>query len=124
MSLGSGRREQVRCIAQHHQQLQWVMGGCPKNQRGEQPVVSNTMLVQQRIRNHIIESFLFGSNSLKDEDSFLERGVVDSTGVLELVLFAEEAFSIAVNDDEILPENFDSISNLARYVSRKQGCIG
>jgi acyl carrier protein len=78
------------------------------------------MQVQQRIRKHIIEGFLFGSNGLGDEDSFLEYGVVDSTGILELVLFVEEAFSIVVDDDELLPENFDSISSLTRYVTRKQ----
>ena len=80
--------------------------------------------VKQHIRNHIIESFLFGSNGLGDRDSFLEHGVVDSTGVLELVLFVEEAFSITVEDDELLPDNFDSISDLARYVALKQDCCG
>jgi acyl carrier protein len=77
--------------------------------------------IQQQIRSHIVENFLFGSGGLHDDDSFLEHGVVDSTGVLELVLFVEEAFGITVDDDEILPENFDSIGNLAQYVTRKQG---
>ena len=75
--------------------------------------------IQEQIRNYIIENFLFGSDSLQDEDSFLEHGVVDSTGVLELVLFAEETFGITVDEEEILPENLDSIGNLARYVTRK-----
>lgn len=78
------------------------------------------MHIQEQIRNHIVENFLFGDNTLGEEDSFLEHGVVDSTGVLELVLFAEETFGITVDDQEILPENFDSISSLARYVSRKR----
>ena len=77
------------------------------------------MPIQEQIRDYIIENFLFGSDSLRDEDAFLEHGVVDSTGVLELVLFAEETFGITVDDQEILPENFDSIGNLARYVTRK-----
>lgn len=81
------------------------------------------MPIQEQIRNHIVENFLFGSNSIEDEDSFLEHGVVDSTGVLELVLFAEETFSITVDDQEVLPENFDSISSLARYVTRKLDCF-
>lgn len=88
----------------------------------EQAVGPIVMHIQQRIRNHIVESFLFGSNSFSDDDSFLEHGVVDSTGVLELVLFVEEAFAITVDDDEILPEHFDSISRLARYVAVKHGC--
>lgn len=77
------------------------------------------MLIQGQIRNYIIENLLFGSDNLRDEDSFLEHGVVDSTGVLELVLFAEETFGITVHEEEILPDNFDSISSLARYVTRK-----
>ena len=79
------------------------------------------MTVQQQIWNYVTENFLFGSNGLKDEDSFLEHGVVDSTGVLELVLFVEETFSIVVDDEEILPENFDSISSLEGYVTKKLG---
>lgn len=77
------------------------------------------MPIQEQIRNYIIENFLFGSNSIRNEDSFLEHGVVDSTGVLELVLFAEETFGITVDEEEILPDNFDSISSLARYITRK-----
>jgi len=85
-------------------------------------VAPKDVQVQRQIRNHIIEGFLFGSNGLGDEDSFLEYGVVDSTGILELVLFVEEAFNIMVDDDELLPENFDSIGSLARYVTRKKEC--
>ena len=53
---------------------------------------------------------------LKNDASFLEEGIVDSTGVLELVLFVEETFGITVNDEEIVPDNFDSVEKLARYV--------
>ena len=76
--------------------------------------------IQQQIRSHIVENFLVGRGDLRDDDSFLEHGVVDSTGVLELVLFVEEAFGVTVDDDEILPENFNSIGTLAQYVTRKQ----
>jgi len=82
-------------------------------------MVWKVMHIQEQIRNYIVENFLFGSNNLEDEDSFLEHGVVDSTGVLELVLFVEETFGITVDGEEILPENFDSIGNLARYITRK-----
>ena len=82
-------------------------------------MASEVVLIQEKIRNYIVENFLFGSDDLRDEDSFLEHGVVDSTGVLELVLFAEETFGITVDEEEVLPENFDSITSLARYVTRK-----
>ncbi|RLC79677.1 MAG: acyl carrier protein, partial [Chloroflexi bacterium] len=52
---------------------------------------------------------------------FLEEGIVDSTGVLELVMFVEETFGVTVEDEEILPENFDSVTQLARYVRVKTG---
>jgi acyl carrier protein len=57
---------------------------------------------------------------LKDEDSFSDRGIIDSTGILELVAFVESQFGIAVLDEEMIPENLDSLSKLARYVERKQ----
>jgi acyl carrier protein len=80
------------------------------------------MHIQQEIRDCVCEGFLFGQHGLQDDDSFLELGVVDSTGVLELVLLAEETFGIVVDDEEILPENFDSICGLTRYVAAKLGC--
>jgi len=86
--------------------------------------MENTSDIQNQIRNYIVENFLFGNNSLEDDDSFLEQGVVDSTGILELVLFVEEIFAITVDDEEVLPDNFDSIISLAGYVTRKQGRSG
>lgn len=75
-----------------------------------------------RIRSFIIESFLFGNDDdLKDETSFLDEGIVDSTGILELVAFIEETFKIAVEDEELIPENLDSISNVVNYLGRKKG---
>jgi len=74
------------------------------------------------IRNFIIENFLFEEDeNLKPDTSFLENGIIDSTGVLELVMFIEETYGITVDDDEIVPENLDSISNIARYIQRKKG---
>lgn len=74
-----------------------------------------------RIRNFIFENFVFGVDEaeLDDGTSFLETGIIDSTGVLEIVGFLEEEYGFAVQDDEVLPENFDSINNLASYVERK-----
>jgi acyl carrier protein len=72
------------------------------------------------IRQFIIENFLFEeSSSLNEQASFLENGILDSTGILELVAFLEETFGIAVADDELVPENLDSIANVVAYLARK-----
>lgn len=77
--------------------------------------------IQKTFRNFIIENFLFEEDdNLKEDTSFLENGIIDSTGVLELVMFIEETYGISVEDDEIVPENLDSISKIAEYVQRKQ----
>jgi acyl carrier protein len=77
------------------------------------------------IRNYILENFLFSDNTeqLPYDASFLEEGVVDSTGVLELVMFVEETFSVTVEDEEIVPDNFDSVKQLAYYVRLKVGAM-
>jgi acyl carrier protein len=79
------------------------------------------MSVKTLIQDFIIESFLFTDDAeqLPLDASFLEEGIVDSTGVLELVMFVEETFNITVDDEEIVPENFDSVNRLAHYVQRK-----
>jgi acyl carrier protein len=72
------------------------------------------------LRQFVIENFLFGrDDGLRDADSFLENGIIDSTGVLELVGFLEQRFGIQVADDELVQENLDSIDNLARFLSEK-----
>jgi acyl carrier protein len=75
------------------------------------------------IRRYVLENFLYtdDENLLQDDVSFLENGVVDSTGVLELVLFVEDTFGIPVQDEEIVPENFDSVNRLAQYVETQAG---
>jgi len=73
------------------------------------------------IRTFIIENFLFEENpSLKEGTSFLESGIIDSTGILELVSFLEEKFGISVADEELVPENLDSIANVVAYLGRKK----
>ncbi len=81
------------------------------------------MSIENSIRTYILENFLFSDDGsqLQDDASFLEEGIVDSTGVLELVMFVEETFDVTVEDQEILPENFDSVTQLARYVRGKKG---
>jgi acyl carrier protein len=70
-----------------------------------------------------MQNALFGSSdrAFNDEDSFLEKEIIDSTGVLELVSFVEERFGIEVGDEELIPDNFDSINKLGEYVRKKQG---
>ena len=77
--------------------------------------------ISNSLHDFIMENFLFGDSSkmIDPAESFLEKGIVDSTGVLELVAFVEEDFGIRVEDDELLPENFDSIENLSKYVETK-----
>jgi acyl carrier protein len=81
------------------------------------------MSIENQIKAYILENFLFSDNGyeLAEDASFLEEGIVDSTGVLELVMFVEETYDIAVEDEEIVPENFDSVSQLAAYIGRKMG---
>ncbi len=73
------------------------------------------------VRNFIIENFLFDDDgSLQDETSFLDNGIIDSTGILELVEFLDEEFSITIDDDELVPENLDSINCVAKFVAGKK----
>ncbi len=72
------------------------------------------------VREFIVENFLFGDGeTLKDDTSFMEEGIIDSTGILELVMFIEETYSIKVEDDELVPENMDNLNNIAKYLDRK-----
>jgi len=78
------------------------------------------MLIREAIRNFIFENFILDAeDNLKDDDSLLEKGVIDSTGVLELVAFIEEKYGFTVEDEELVPENLDSIRNIAEFILRK-----
>lgn len=81
------------------------------------------MSVKETLRNFILENYLFtdDQNALKDDDSFLDSGIIDSTGVLEVVMFLEEGFGIKVDDEEMIPDNLDSIDNLVAFVAKKSG---
>ena len=83
------------------------------------------MQKQSHIRQFILSNFLFTSDEskLKDDDSLLEQGIIDSTGVLELVAFLESECGIKVADDELLPENLDSVNQIAAFVARKQAPV-
>jgi acyl carrier protein len=73
------------------------------------------------VRRFIGENFMFREEveSLPEDTSFLDAGIIDSTGVLELVCFLENTFGIEVADDEMLPQNLDSVRAIATYVKRK-----
>ena len=76
--------------------------------------------LKNKIRTFVVENFLFGNNEdLEDNTSFLEDGIIDSTGVLELVGFIEEEFAITVEDEELIPENLDSINNVTAYLQTR-----
>jgi acyl carrier protein len=76
---------------------------------------------QRELSAFVVENFLFGcSATLAGDDSFLEKGIIDSTGILELVAFVEQRYQIKVEDRELLPDNLDSINRLAEFIGRKQ----
>jgi acyl carrier protein len=74
------------------------------------------------IRSYIVKNFLFGvdDETLSSKESLFDRGVIDSTGVLEMVAFLDERFGVSVLDDELIPNNFDSIVKLTAFVNRKR----
>jgi len=78
--------------------------------------------MEERLRTFIQNNFLLGdkNRAINKDESFLQNGIIDSTGVLELVNFIEETYKIKVEDEELVPENLDSIQNLIAYIQRKQ----
>ncbi len=76
--------------------------------------------IRDTVRTFVVDHFLFGeAEALSESASFLDEGVVDSTGILELVEFLEREFSIRVADEELIPENLDSIARVEAYLRRK-----
>lgn len=73
------------------------------------------------LRHFIVETFLFGQDAgLTDETSFLDQGIVDSTGVLELVAHLEKTYGIKVQDEELIPDHLDSINAIASFLAKKR----
>lgn len=83
-------------------------------------------MIAREIREFVLTNFLFGQEGtgLAEDQSFLESGIIDSTGVLELVAFLEQRYGIAVGDRELLPENLDSIRNVTGFVASKLNAQG
>ena len=81
---------------------------------------------QKKVREYVVENFLLGEDEgeFSDETSFLESGLIDSTGILELVSFLEEEFEVEIADEEMIPENLDSVESVARFVALKVKSAG
>ena len=79
------------------------------------------MSVENKIREYVLENYLFtdDQSALNSEDSFLEKGILDSTGILEIIYFIEDEFNISVADEEMIPENLDSVSRIVKYIGSK-----
>ena len=77
--------------------------------------------IEQEIRQFIIDNFLFGdlATELSNDDSLLYRGIIDSTGALELITFLQDMYEIQILDDELLPQNLDSVNGLVQFINRK-----
>jgi acyl carrier protein len=79
--------------------------------------------IEREVRAFIVENFLFGNadDAPEPEESFMEIGLIDSTGVLEMVAFLEEKYEIEIDDDQLTPDNLDSIRQIAKFVDRLRG---
>lgn len=78
--------------------------------------------IKNKIRHFIKENFLLDAElkKLNDNDSFFKKGIIDSTGILELVSFIESAFGIKVKDEEMVPDNLDSVNKTADFIAGKK----
>ncbi len=78
--------------------------------------------IKSQVRSYIFDNFIMSGDSgdLKDGDSFMERHILDSTGFIELITFLEQAFGVRVEDDEMVPENLDSLNNIENFLRKKK----
>jgi acyl carrier protein len=80
--------------------------------------------IEREIRTFLVKNYLFGRNeALRDDESLLDN-VIDSTGVLELVAFLQDSFAITVADEDVVPDNLESVRNIVTYVERKLHKVG
>ena len=77
--------------------------------------------VKTKLKEFLITNFLFSDEGIQfnDDDSFLEKGIIDSTGILELIEYLEDTYTITIEDDELIPENLDSINQVEAFITRK-----
>ncbi|PKK84311.1 MAG: acyl carrier protein [candidate division Zixibacteria bacterium HGW-Zixibacteria-1] len=85
--------------------------------------IADQVQVQKKLKDFITETFLVGSDisNIAENDSFMEKEIIDSTGVLELTAFVETEFGINIEDNEMIPDNLDSIAKLVKFIARKSG---
>ena len=78
--------------------------------------------IQKQVREYVIENFVLGDeeDTFSDNQSFLDTGLIDSTGILEVIGYLEDEYEITIEDDEMVPENLDSVDRIARFVHTKQ----
>ena len=76
---------------------------------------------EKKIRAYILENFLFtdDQSALDSSDSFLETGILDSTGILEVIYFLEDDFGIKMKDEDMIPENLDSVNNIVKFIEKQ-----
>ena len=81
--------------------------------------------IKRNLRRFIVDNFLLGDEqkTFSDKVSFLESGIMDSTGILELIEYVEEQYAINIGDDEVLPENLDSIQSLCMFIVSKSAAV-
>lgn len=79
------------------------------------------MQTETKVREFVLRNYLFTTeqSALKSEDSFMKSGIMDSTGILEMIMFLHDEFGVDVMDDEMIPENLDSVQNVVAFVSKK-----
>jgi len=84
-----------------------------------------TSNIKQQVRQFILDNFMMGSAAdIQYDTSFMERHIIDSTGFLELISFVEQTFDVQIYDNEMVPENLDSLSNIERFVQQKRAAAG
>lgn len=88
----------------------------------EEASSTNEELLRREVHDFIVENFLFGdlTQEIGVNDSFMDIGIINSTGILELIEFIEETYKIDVEDNELIPENLDSLSKISTYINSKQ----
>lgn len=79
------------------------------------------MQTESKVRDFVLKNYLFTTeqSALKSEDSFMKSGIMDSTGILEMIMFLHDEFGVDVMDDEMIPENLDSVQNVVAFLGKK-----
>ena len=79
------------------------------------------MQTESKVREFVLKNYLFTTeeSALKSEDSFMKSGIMDSTGILEMIMFLHDEFGVDVMDDEMIPENLDSVHNVVAFLGKK-----